>query len=273
LGRFGDSDDGETVFRAAWKSAGKFILENGRLIRLFPGSDIVGIPQTFFTLAENEMLLSADFDDDGDEDVVTAGWAYPLSYLEGYRRKGREPSEPDFEANFQFLRIQSLAVYDIEADGDSDLVVLFSGNPNLVIYEIRGDRIKYSKELAMPFEPALLVATQDQGVFKQRYLHVLDKTLLKSVAFSSFFPGVYSFSRPSSFQASKSVKLDASDEASQGREFAILVYDDVKVVCEIREEELFFLTSFGYSLGHPTIAIGDFLDDDSVKVVFLPIGG
>ncbi|MGW8180724.1 MAG: hypothetical protein ACWGQW_18480, partial [bacterium] len=162
---------------------------------------------------------------------------------------------------------------DFESDGTDELAVLFAGNSNLVIYRIEDDQLRYLREMPVPFEPSILVGTQDQGVFKQQYLQVLDRTLQRSIVFSSLFPGAYSFSKPSSFQSSRSITLDPPDEASQGEQFSILRYDDVVVVVETGADGLVFIASFTYTAGYPKLAVGRSLEDGSRQVLFVPKGG
>ncbi len=272
VGDFGASGE-ERLHRAYQESSGTYVLEDGSKVSFLPTSGVVGVPLTTFLLSDDEMLLSADFNGDGTEDVIVGGWDYPFSFIRGYLRRGVVSSEPDFEAVLQFVRIRSMAVYDFESDGSYELAVIFSDNPNLVIYKIEDKGIRYSREMSVPVEPSVVVGTQDQGVFKTRYLQVFGKSLQRSIVFSSLFPGAYSFSGPSSFQSVRSIQLDPPDGSSQGERFTVLHYDDVNVVVEVRVDGLRFLTSFGYKRGYPKLAIGHSTDDGSRQFIFIPRGG
>lgn len=269
IGEFAGRDDQETLFRASPEGNGAYILEDGSKVSLFNSSGVVGIPQTAVVLAEDEMLLSTDFNGDGSKDIVIGAWNYPISSIRGFSGQ-RQLDSPVFEGVLQFVKIQALAVYDFESDGTNELAVLFSGNPNLVIYKIADNQLKYSREMSIPFQPAVLVNTQDQGVFKQRYLQVLGYSLQRSVVFSSLFPGTYSFSRPSSFRSLRSVVLDPIDDSSPSEKYSVLKYDDVVSVVEIREDEVVFIASFRYDQGYPKLAIGRSDDDGSRQVIFVP---
>jgi len=273
LGRFLGFEEELKVARASQESIGKYVMEDGSSVSFLATSGVVGIPQTAFFLSEDEMFVSADFNGDGLEDVITAGWGYPASFIRGYLRRGQISSEPDFEALLQFVKIRSIAVYDFDSDGIYELAALFSGNPNLVIYEIENQSLRYSREMSVPFEPAVLVGTTDKGIFKQRYLQVFGRSLQRSILFSSLFPGAYSFSTPSSYRSVRTVALDPPVGAVQGEEFKVLRYDDVVVVAEIREEGVVFLASFNYSEGYPKLAIGRSAEDGLRQILFVPKGG
>jgi hypothetical protein len=266
----GDFESGETVARAYLDSEGIFVLESGHRVSFLPSSGIVGIPQDFVVVPRGQYVLSTDFSGDGIQDLVLAGIEDSLTFVRGYLRHGGSGPDPAFEASFQYVNIQSLAVYDFERDGTPELAMVFSGNSNLVVYEIRGSELRYSRELALPFEPGMIVSTQDLGVFKYQYLHVFDDKMQRSIAFSSRYPGIYSYSKPPSYRSVESVKLDPVSSSSPGDEFMVVRYDDRVLLVEVLGDGFVFMGSLSARQGRLKAVVGDYFEDGSRQLIFLP---
>jgi hypothetical protein len=266
----GDFESGKTVDRAYRDSDGDFVLESGHRVRLFSSSGIVGVPQESVFVPQGFYVLSTDFSGDGLQDLVLAGTEGSLTFVRGYLRHGVSETEPSFEVSFQNVTIKSLAVFDFERDGSPELAMVFSGNSNLVIYELLGEGLSYSRELVLPFEPAVIVSTQDQGVFKYDYLQVFDENMRRSIAFSSRYPGIYSYSKPPSYRFSESVKVDPANNSGAGDEFMVVQYDDKVLLVEAVDDRFVFMGSFAARKGRLKILVGDYFDDGSRQLIFLP---
>jgi hypothetical protein len=90
------------------------------------------------SLSEGHVLVTADFDGDGDDEIV-AGWRGGGGGLTLYDPLDRDPSRFSFQKVplDQGIAAEGAAVADINGDGRLDLVVNAGRSRNLVWYENR----------------------------------------------------------------------------------------------------------------------------------------
>jgi hypothetical protein len=266
LGDF--SGDGENlVSRAYQDEEGDFVLERGGEMSLFaPG---IGLPSTFVTAGPGEMVLAADFTGDGWDDILTVRSEGIGTAVKGWERTGLVGLELRVKAFFPYRAVRSAALFNFDSDAPVELCVLFDGEGDLTIYDLEGDSLRYLREVVLPFEPTLVVSTTDEGVFNHHYLHILEETGLKSISFSSRYPGIYSFGRPPSYVREELFVLDGV-EKDAGDVFRLLHYRDLVAIVQVEADRPRFWGSFGTSYRFPVVLLGTFAEDEGSQLFFWP---
>lgn len=250
--------------RAFSDGSGSLSLEDGSTLELFSG--VVNFPRPVYVASEGQMVSFELLSADGLVDVVAANpWSqgFQLQALYNYGDGwyiGAELSQA-------FISVSALAAFDSDADGAKELVVCFEGESLLSIFEFVGGEIFYSRDLVLPFVPAILATTRDT-VFQTGYLHVWDTSLKKSVLFSTRYPGVYSYSKPSTYQGIEVVELDPP--VPGGERFGLISYKDRLVVTSNYGASYHFLASFMRAPSLPLVVIGDYSETGLREVIVLP---
>ena len=255
----------DILHRAARDADGYFVLDDGSRIDVLSG--LVGFPQDMLVLPQDGILMSKSSPQSQTLKIILVQGVSQGTSLAGYHDV-RGQQQAWFNGTMPYERILSVALYDINDDGEEELICALGSNPNLVVYQIVGTDINYLRELTLPFKPAALVTTERTGPIDVRYLQVFDSTLKRSVTFSSQFTGAYSFSAPPTYQGKES--LDTVADSIPAASFTALVYQDRVVLFQKQGSDLALMASLSTSSAFPRLIVGDYSSDQTRQMVFLP---
>lgn len=255
----------EILHRATRDPDGYFILDDGSRIEVLSG--LVGFPQDMLVLPQDTILMTKSSTQPQVLKVILIqGFSQGTSVVGYLDDQGQQKFW--FNATMLYERTLSAVLYDVNDDGEEELVCTFASNPNLVVYQIAGNDINYLRELTLPFKPAALVTTERTTPIDVRYLQVFDSTLKRSVTFSSQFSGVYSFSTPPTYEGK--VSLDTTPGSIPSASFTAFVYNDRVVLFQRQGTEVALIASLSTSSGFPRLVVGDYSGDETRQTVFLP---
>ncbi len=255
----------QILHRAARDPDGYFLLEDGGRIDVLSG--LVGFPQDMLVLPQGGVLMSKASADSETLKVVSIQ-DLPLGTSVVGSLDVRGQQQFWFSAVMLYERALSAVLYDINDDGEEELVCALNSSPNLIVYRIDETGITYLRELTLPFKPTALVTTGRSAPIDARYLQVFNSNLSRSVTFSSQFSGAYSFSVPPTYRGKTS--LDTAPGILPSASFVSLVYDDRVVLFQLDGADATLRASLSTSSGFPRLIVGNYAGDETRQMVFLP---
>ena len=252
------------AFRAHRKNDGGFLLENGYQIRN-PVSGLVGIGTNLRIAPIEEKLMTADWNGDQFPDLF-AVTLKPLGTL--FRIQSLAANNLFLESSFLYRYIQSLALFNMDEDPESEIILVMQQSKNLMIYDLQEGRMVFQRELVIPFPAAAVFETADDA--GNSYLHVLDRSLARSLTFPAQSKGVYFIGDPPTLQGSQWVQLDSYTGFNGGATFLVLFYRDRLALIQVHYDTISIPGSFSRVPHMPQIIIGDFYYNGNLQMLFLP---
>lgn len=266
LAPVGPEEGGASALLATRDTGGRFVLENGATLDLFPG--LVGPGRAVLLAEEGQQLMTADVLSDGILEVFSTQEAYLGTAVYGHRLISGAFREWAY-GFFLYDRVLGLATFDFDGDGREELVAITAASPNLQIFRLDQGELRYLRELTLPIQPGLLATSRDPVRSGQSVLQVFDRNLRNWVVFDSRYPGVYSFARPGGFVSAQDVTVPFA-AGGFPRQFRILRYWDRLVVAELVGDGFRHLGSFDLARRSPTVVIGDHRASGSQQVLLVP---
>ena len=255
IGNFGEDQSDAGVFRAFRDEVGGFVLENEFTFNLPPI-----ITENNLIFEEADRIVTADLNQDGVLDVVRARIGDLGTKLESYLGLSVGGFERQAQGFAFHQTVLSMAVFDLDGDGETELVLVTDRGSRLIVYERSADILQYRKELLLPFVPALVVVSEAD--FRGRQLLVVDQELERVATLSQGFGNRFvsqHFRKPSM----QSVTMDSLG-------YGGLVFQDGKQLSLIvaSDDGLVLLASLVRQPKMPLLIVGDYQGFESRQLAF-----
>ena len=259
IGDFGEDRSEAGVFRAFRDEVGGFVLENEFAFNLPP---IVTDNNLIFE--ETDRVVTADLNQDGVLDVVRARIGDLGTKLESYLGRSAGGFERQAQGFAFHQTVLNMAVFDLDGDGEAELVLVTDRGSRLILYERSADILQYRKELLLPFAPGLVVVSEAD--FRGQQLLVLDRELERVVTLSQGFGNGFisqDFLKPSM----QSLTLDS---LGYGGPVEVLVFEDGAHLSLIvaGDDGLVLLASLVRQPKMPLLIVGDYQGFESRQLAF-----
>ena len=259
IGNFGEDRSDAGVFRAFRDEVGGFVLENEFAFNLPP---IVTDNNLIF--GETDRVVTADLNQDGVLDVVRARIGELGTKLESYLGRSAGGFERQAQGFAFHQTVLNMAVFDLDGDGESELVMVTDRGSRLILYERSADIFQYRKELLLPFAPGLVVVSETD--FGGQQLMVLDRELERVATLSQGFRNDFvsqHFLKPP-------MRSLALDSLGYGGPVEVLVFEDGTNLSLIvpGEEGLVLLASLVRQPKVPLLIVGDYQGFESRQLAF-----
>ena len=258
IGAFGEDRSRAGVFRAYRDEVGGFVLENDFNINLPPV-----ITDNNLIFEKSDRIITADLDGNGVLDVVRGRIGKLGTKLESYLGLPAGGFERQAQGFVFHQAVLSMALFDLDADGELELVLVTNGGSRLIVYERTADVFQYRKELLLPFEPGMVLASETN--FGQQQLLVwnrtLDRTLVLSQGLGNFL--TQALMTPSS----RSLLLDSLGSEADAE--VIVVEDGQRLTLLSQSEEgPVLLASLVRDPKVPFLIVGDYQGFESRQMAF-----
>ena len=177
VGDYGTGGSAKRVYRARRDARNRFYLENDRSFTIWAN------PEGYRVVDEDEIVVLVDLNRDGELDLVRAINGLVGSQLE--IQLGDESGQFELLAQGHLLRRQilSLAVYEFSGDREADVVLVTDSGPGLTIYIRDGERLVHYKDLALSFQPGLVMTSNVRP--RDERLYVLDREMTQARMYST----------------------------------------------------------------------------------------
>ncbi len=250
------------VFRAEWHESGSFfVLEDSFELSLF-----LGIGENFLLYEAQEQVVTSRRPG-GLMDFFVARTT-PLGTSLDWLVQDASGELKEEAHGFLFGRsVTSFTVFDLDSDGQLELLLVLKDGPNLVIFSRSGERLIYSRELSLPFVPGFIL--NSVGLFGQEFMQVFDSQLLQSATLIPHRGQLYvrtALGAPSRFQS-----FDLPFQAGEGIIRSLVSKDQNRIVlAEQRDEQLILHANLDVSRKMPFAIFGDLQKSGSAQLLLLP---
>ena len=259
IGNFGEDRSDAGVFRAFRDEVGGFVLENEFVFNLPP---IVTDNNLIFK--ETDRIVTADLNQDGVLDFVRARIGDLGTKLESYLGQAVGGVERQAQGFAFHQTVLSMAVFDLDGDGEKELVLVTDRGSRLIVYERSADILQYRKELLLPFTPGLVVVSNPD--FRGPELRVLDRELERVATLSQGFGNSFisqRFLKPS-------IRSMTLDSLGYGDPVEVFVFEDGKHLSLFVSADggLVLLASLVRRPKMPLLIVGDYQGFKSRQLAF-----
>ena len=177
VGDYGTGGSAKHVYRARRDARNRFHLENDRTFTIWAN------PEGYRVVDEDEIVVLVDLNRDGELDLVRAINGLVGSQLEIQLGDGSGQFELLAQGHLLRRQILSLAVYEFSGDREADVVLVTDSGPGLTIYIRDGERLVHYKDLALSFQPGLVMTSNIRP--RDERLYVLDREMTQARMYST----------------------------------------------------------------------------------------
>jgi len=243
-----------------------FVLEDGSQLGFF-----VGGVRSLLSFDLNSSLVIEDFNRDGRDDFCLIREVPSVG-------TGIELFEQDTEGAFHVVaslvlylqRVQSAVLFDIEADGELELLVGLDGESRLFVYERDGSNWHYSREFILPIVPALMFVSRAESINLERQLQIIDPALQVVLTARSESPVAFSLGFGTPLQKMGSLAVDFYHTGDTQPNVRFIQLEDRLVLFEERNEQPVAYASLERRAKAPVLLIGDYSRLGNRELIWLP---
>ena len=260
----GIPDSSQLIMRASFDGS-NFVLEDGSQLGFFLG----GV-RSLLSFGSDSSLLIEDFNRDGRDDfclireIPTVGTGIEL-----FEQKTAGVFQLVASVVLYLERVQSAVLFDIEGDGDLELLVGLEGKSRLFVYELLGSEWHYSREFILPIVPALMFVSRQDSINLERQLQIIDPGLQAVLTARSESPVAFSFGFGTPLQRMSSLDVDFYHTGA-AEPVRFIQMEDRLVLFEQRNGQAGAFVSFERRAKAPVLLIGDYSRLGNRELIWLP---
>ena len=263
----GVSGPEDLIVRAVFGGSG-FMLEDGSRFDLFlggGGSLLNFDPDTF--------IMIEDSNQDGRDDLLLIR-EIPFEAATGIELFEQSSGGGTFSLVASTVvhvkQVQSAVLFDIEGDGQLELLFGLAGRSRFFVYERVRSKWDYSREYVLPIVPALMIVTREGSIDARKQLQIIGPELQVVLTARSESPEAFSFGFGTPLQRMGSVSVDFYHAGGTLPEIRFIQMADRLLFFDVRDGQPVAFANLDTGSKVPVLLIGDYSRLGKRELIWLP---